>query len=257
MDNEIVTNGIIVKLADIGESDRMMTILTPELGKISVIGKGVKNIKSHRLYTSQLFCYSEFTLSKKKDIFYLKEAILIEDFYSLREDLSSLYLALYLTDVVSTVTITGEDQGEILRLLLNCLYLLANKKRSTHIVKAVFELRLACLLGFMPDLSECSCCHAKDGIFWFNMPDGIIVCDNCRKSEKINFEGAHPHKLDSNLLKTMRYICEASEKKIFSFAISEETETNLSAVCEKYLLTHLDRGFDSLDFYKKAEIIYK
>ena len=254
MGKDIITKGLVVKVIDVGESDRIITLLTPEEGKLSVSGKGVRNIKSHRLHTSQLFCFCEFVLSEKNDRFYIKEASLIEDFYALREDLVSLSLAQYIMDVTSTVTITGEDQSDILSLVLNCLYLLSTKKKSATLIKAVFELRLACLLGFKPDLTCCAGCGKKDDSYFFDIDGGTVYCNECQTSGNGASEGALIAALDGILLDTMRYICVAPDKRIFAFPTDDELESELSPICEKYLIEHLERSFDTLGFYKSIRI---
>lgn len=247
---EITTTGLVVRTLDVGESDKLLTLLTPSEGKILVSGKGVKNIKSHRLHTSQLFCYCEFVLAAKGDRYYLREASLIEDFYRLREDLVSLSLAQYFMEVISTVTITGEDQSEILRLSLNCLYLLTEKKKPQSFIKAGFELRLASLLGYRPNLCHCDSCGKKVLSSIFDIDGGVVFCRECQSRGKGTAENTLIAHLDEEITTSMEYICAAPEKRIFAFSPSDETLSSLSTICEKYLIEHLERSFDTLEFYK-------
>lgn len=251
---QIVTTGLVVRTIDIGEADKLLTILTPEHGKLTVSAKGVRSLKSHRMHMSQLFCYCEFVLSKKGDKIYMREAMLIEDFYTICHDLSALSLAQYFMDVVSTVTITGEDQSEILRLALNCLYLIAFKKKPLMLIKAVFELRLACLLGYRPSLTVCDSCAKKVKSSIFDIDGGVVFCHDCQTSGKGTGANTLIAPLDDELTDIMEYICTAPEKRIFAFSASDEAVGSLSGICEKYLTEHLERSFDTLDFYKSVAL---
>lgn len=251
---QIVTTGLVVRTLDIGESDKLLTILTPEHGKLTVSAKGVRNIKSHRMHMSQLFCYCEFVLAQKGDRYYMREAMLIEDFYTICHDLCGLSLAQYFMEVIATVTITGEDQSEILRLALNCLYLITFKKKPLALIKAVFELRLACLLGYRPSLAECDSCSKNVTSSIFDIDGGVVFCHDCQTSGNGAAANALIAPLDAELSGIMEYVCTAPEKRIFAFSASDEAIVSLSGICEKYLTEHLERSFDTLDFYKSVAL---
>lgn len=242
--------GLVVRTVDVGESGRMLTVLTGELGKLSVYGAGVRSIKSHRLNATQLFCYSEMTLQVRSDRYYLGEVTPIEDFYALREDLVRLSLAQYVADAVSTLTVEGEDQSEILRLALNTLYLLASGKKPYELIKGAFELRLAALLGFMPDLLGCGECGKPDALFLIP-EDGSLICGDCllKLSEGVQ---SPPLLLPLSpaALRAMRYVLSAAERRVFAFSLESEEQETFANACEKYLLYHIDRGFETLEFYK-------
>ncbi|MGM9637234.1 MAG: DNA repair protein RecO [Eubacteriales bacterium] len=243
--------GLVVRTVDVGESGRMLTVLTGELGKLSVYGGGIRSIKSHRLNSTQLFCYSEMTLQARSDRYYLGEVTPIEDFYALREDIVRLSLAQYVVDAVSTLTVEGEDQSKILRLTLNTLYLLASGKKSYDLIKGAFELRLASLLGFMPDLSGCSRCGKEEALFLIP-EDGTLICSDCfmKLSESIPSPPVLLP-LSPATLYAMRYVLSAPERRIFAFSLEPDEQATFANACEKYLLYHIERGFDTLEFYKQ------
>lgn len=247
---EITLKGLIVRTVDVGEADRMLTVLTGEYGKISVYGRGVRSIRSHRMSSVQLYCYSELTLSQRGDRYELREAALIEDFYALREDIVRLALAGYVAETVCVLTVEGEDQSEILRLTLNTLYLLSSGAKEAGLIKGGFELRLSCLLGFTPDLSGCTLCSGK-GSFLLIPEDGSLICSDClmKLTEKGSpLPPAIP--LSDAVLLAMRYVIGAPAKRVYSFELAGEDAESFGQVCEKYFLFHAERGFETLDFYK-------
>lgn len=247
MNKECNLTGLIIRITDIGEADRYMTILTPDQGKVTILGKGVRSIRSHRLHTSQLFCYCQFTVTQKGEGYYLREANLIEDFYPIREDIEGFALAQYIAETLGILTLEGENQEEILRLSLNTLYMLSTKKKSYACIKATFELRFSALLGFLPDLTQCSECGTKDDPFFLDIENGCVVCQSCYLDHT---NGQEKTPIRKPVLETMRYILSAPPKRIFAFTLDQEGEIELSDICEKYFLFHTDRQFETLHFWK-------
>jgi DNA repair protein RecO (recombination protein O) len=268
MDN-VKVNGMIIREIDLGDTDKLITVLTDTMGKITVSCKGVRSIKSKRLASSQLFCYGELLLSVRAGKYYLADATVENSFFELNSSLEKLSLAQYFCQVANAVTVENEDQSEILSLLLNCVYVLCNNKRPHELVKAVFEMRLCALLGFCPDLSACAgcSCEPKDGqgVFYLHVSEGCMFCADCILDEN----GKLPKELSStktpvfpltySMLNTLRYITGAPAKKIFSFTLtnsdnnSNDPTRTLGEITEGFLLYYLDRSFETLDFYHSIQ----
>ena len=115
--------------------------------------------------------------------------------------------------------------------------------------KAVFELRAACLAGYLPDLGGCSGCGADDGDR-FDLSAGQLLCSRCRSSAAIGIRLP----VSADTLEAMRYITQCDAKRLFGFELGQENLIQLSQVTESYLCTQLERGFSALDFYKSLLI---
>ena len=116
-------------------------------------------------------------------------------------------------------------------------------------MKAVFELRGACLAGYAPDLSGCHIC----GRFFpdrFDLTEGHLECSTCRESGSVGIRLP----ATSGMIEAMRYITTCDPKKLLAFQIGSENMAALSALTESYLCTQLERGFSALDFYKSLLI---
>ncbi len=246
----IKTNGLVIREIAYGESDKILTILTPELGKLSVYCKGVRSIKSHRIAATQLFCYDELTLSVKGDKYTLGEACLIENFFDIRGDISKFALAQYFADLLCEVATENEDQSELLSLALNALYILSTDK-PTKLIKSVFELRVLCAIGLTPDLSACDACGKSAREYYLDPIGGTVRCSDCLMNASVGDGGSHAYIfLSPYVLRAMLYIINANKKRIFAFSAEDALLSELETVCEKYTLSQIGRGFDSLNFYK-------
>lgn len=253
-------NGLVVFEREIGENDKLLVILTERYGKLSVISKGAKSLKNRHMASSQLFAYSNYRLRKRGSYYYILESDLIESYYSIRNDLFKLSLATYICDLVNDVAREGNCEDEILRLTLNTLYAIANSLKPLDFIKASYEIRLAAELGFMPDLEGCASCQSySENNYLFDIIDGIILCNKCKAAREMSPESNSFTEMGVNkpieilpleVILAMRYVITCSQERFLSYTISDELLPSLYGICERYLLHHLERSFETLDFYK-------
>lgn len=125
--------------------------------------------------------------------------------------------------------------------------MISEGKTDLHVVKAVFELRTMSECGFLPQLVCCKICEKYDGpAFYLDPQEGILLCEDCAKKV------GKTCNLDMGALYALRHICLVEDKKIFAFKISVGSLAKLSAVAERYALTHLDKPLKSYDFLKSV-----
>ena len=253
----IKVKGIVTRAIQYKENDKILTVLTAELGLISVYCYGAKSNKSKYLTSSRLFCYSEFVLARKKEYYYIKEADYIEAFFNISSDMDKLFLGQYFLEVANEVCVEGERQDGFLRLLLNSLFALASDICSPEKVKSVFELRACAEMGVSPVTTECrKCGQHPDSILYFDVLNGDIVCPDCLLSENTGYSfeqkeiyGGSYCPVNPSVIVAMEYVVSSGIERVFSFSLTDEAFALFSAVCEKYLLNQVGRAFVTLDIY--------
>lgn len=257
--SEIVQlSALVIRESDYAENDKLLTLLTPDRGRVRCLVKGAKSLKNKNSASSQLLCYSEFTMKERGGFYTLSEACLIEQFFELRSDLSRFALAQYIADVCGEVSVENESGEEMLALALNCLYMLCQGKREPDFVKAVFELRCAVINGLCPDLDSCPLCGKGDHeIFYLDVMNGGLRCGDCfGTDEDIRSKTGVSSviiPLSPTVLSAMRYVVGAGAKRIFAFSLPENEMNDFCSACEKYLVNQLERSFKTLDFYKRIK----
>lgn len=239
------TEGIVLREIQYKDADKLLTVLTRDLGKITVRIRGIQSGRSRSKASGQLLAFSEFTLLEKQGRYCATETAVKEMFPELRTDLERLSLASYFAQVTETVCQENDPAAELLSLLLNSLFALSRLNRPQLSIKAAFELRLACLIGFLPDLRGCAVC-GKTEPDRFNVSQGVLQCASCRAE---GLDGIRLP-LSSGVLAAMRYIAACDAKRLFSFSLSPEGLQELSQLTESYLTLRLERSFSTLDFYK-------
>ena len=246
----LTTQGIVLRETNYKEADKILTVLTRDWGKRTVTARGCRRKNSKLTAASQLLVYSELTLSERGEFTTLTEADPLEQFWSVRQDLETLALASYFAEVAEASAQEGETCPELLSLLLNCLYALDTLKKPRALVKAVFELRLLCLTGYEPLLDACAVCGAPEPLrARLHLSQGVLCCAACRE----RLGGGVSMPLSPGALAAARYIVSGPPKKLFSFALAEESLRRLGQATEAFLMTQQERGFRTLDYYKQLE----
>ena len=242
----IVTMGLVLRETRYKEADRILTILTPELGVISASAPNSLRLKSKLFSACGLFCYSEFVLVPGRNMYTVREASVNTIFHGVSSSIEGMGLAMYLDEMAVSLSPTGTEAGKELRLLLNCLYMISRQKADLRVIKAVFELRTMSECGFMPQLVCCRDCGTYDegDAFYLDAQEGHLLCAACAAKAGKNCN------LDKAALFALRHICLVEDKKIFAFKISVGSLAKLSAVAENYALTHLDKPLKSYAFLK-------
>jgi DNA repair protein RecO (recombination protein O) len=259
------TDGLVIRVTDREDNDKLLTVLTPDRGQITVIAKGARSVHSKLLPLVQPFTYANFEIYEKgSSLGWLRGGSVIEPFYGVRDDLDHLALASYLAEVGCDITGEGEPAVDILRLLLNSLFALSGGIKPPWIVKGTFELRAAGFSGFMPDFSGCDACGCQiSDPMYLDVMNGRLLCSECVrtagrvKRTEMEMEDAGELSLllpmSSSVTAACRYILTARPERMYAFSLDESERENFARVCEDYLLHHLERGFDSLIFYKSLD----
>ena len=252
--------GLVIRTVNYSDSDRLITIFTEQYGLITAYANNSRSLRSRQIAATQLFCYGNYVLYKKGDRFWVREAELIENFFGLRASIKKNALACYIAQVLCDV-ITNEADTESLRLALNALYAIEHGTAPLPKIKAAFELRLVSGIGFMPEIEACNECGIQEGVLYLDILDGVARCPQCREyastegiEDGVLYTGEELRRailvLPQGVRDGMRYTMHCPLNRLFSFRISDHDQGLFELAAEQYLLTHLDRSFETLKFYK-------
>ena len=240
----VVCKGLVIRQSNFAEADRILTIFTEEMGIIRAVAKGARKFGSHQGAAAQFLNFAQFTLHPGKNMYTLRGASQIESFFKLSESVEKLALATYLCELTQAFTAEGTREPEILKLLLNTLYLLAEKVRPLLLIKAVYELRLSSLAGFEAQCDKCVRCGASDGLTHFSAAEGGVLCASCVASNQKSV------KISDASRAAMVYILRGKTERIFAFEVSEPVLLELSALAENFVLLHAEKELFSLSYLK-------
>ena len=240
------TDGLIIKEQNIGEQDKLVYALTKSHGVIKAFVRGAKNIKNQKCAPSSLLSYSRLTFYKSRESYIIGDARILRIFSKLRGDVKKTCLAQYFCELALTICPREQPAEKFLSLMLNSLYLISEGKRSEELVKPCFEMRLAAMAGYLPDLVMCRECgvYAAEEMY-FSPRTGEIECASCHG---IKADGMV--KLSEAALTALRHTVYSDDDKLFSFTLSEEGLKMLNSASESYLQYRFEKEFKTLNFYK-------
>ena len=244
----ITTEGAVLSVRDVGDNDRYITILSPEMGLVDISVKGAKKLSSKSNSSTQLFACAKYCFNERSGRYYLNSCEPVKTFYGLRLDMQRLSLASYMAEIISYTVTSGQSAKDVYRLFMNSLYLLSEKGADCAFVKFVFEMRIAADLGMMPNLLGCDECYRSDVTLCFLIRQGIFLCDEHMQS-RVVYHDKYNVDVTSGMFEAIRFACLSDMSRIFSFRVSGEALEKLGYISELYAQVHLDRHFRTLDFY--------
>lgn len=247
---KIKTDGLIIKQQNIGEQDRLVTVLCRELGVVRAFVRNAKSIKSPNCASTGLLCYSDFSIYKSKDKYIIETARLKNLFTDLRTDITKTALAEYFCELAAAVCPIEQNAEEQLRLMLNGIHLVAKGSVPQLLIKAAVELRLAAISGYMPDLLMCRDCGVYEADAMYFLLNGGLKCAHCFQKNPEN----RAVLINVGVTHALRHIVFSEDKKLFSFSLSEESLQKLNSITESYIASKFEKHFQTLDFYKTISL---
>ncbi len=131
----IKTKGIVIGTANSSDNDKVLTILTPDLGKISAFYKGAKKGNKSALNSSEYLSFSNLLIYKSpNDNYSINSAELIELFYNLRIDVEKLSYATTISKIIYDVTEENIPAYDVLQLFLNTLYVISASEKNLDLI---------------------------------------------------------------------------------------------------------------------------
>lgn len=225
----IKTTGLVLRHTNVGEYDRMLSILSPDLGVIRVSAKGARSMKAGLHNATRCFCYGEFVLyTAKHDIYSLKSAAPLRIFMELAEDLDRLETATEIAKFASFLCLTADYAASMLRLVLGSLHLLC-QNASPHRIHFTFRLKAAQIAGFAPDFSGCATCGKSAVPVWFDAENGTCLCAQCAKKANLSPAAAA----------MFQYVLSAPQERCFAFRADEEILASAEPLLRNFLRCHI------------------
>ena len=243
------TPAIILSRRDFGESDRLLTVFTPEHGKLRVIAKGARKPKARISGHVELFARSDCLIHRGRSLHILSQAELIEPYLGLREDLGRGAYANYVAELLDRFT-TDEDisQAPLFALLEATLSRIA-EAHDPQLATRFYELRLLDLVGFMPETSECVRSRAEllPESQFFSYDEGGVVSRAAAEDDRAGLV-----ELDVASLKLLRFLQRSADyARLSSLRLSVRQHAALERILLGYITHVLESKLQSVAFIRR------
>lgn len=241
------TPAIILKRFDLGEADRLLTLLTPRHGKIEVIAKGARKLTSTKTGHVELFTRADMLVHKGRDIGIAVQAEMVAPYLHLRDDLTLGAYAGYAAELADRFTLSGDEDTARLFTLLDETFSRLCSDSDPRLALRYYEMHLLDVSGFSPELNECVIGHEQvqpeDQYFSYN--EGGVVCpaDAPRGTSFIP--------LPMLTLKVLRHMQRSHYNRVKELQINPALHDDLERILLGYITYLLERRLQSADFIRR------
>jgi DNA repair protein RecO (recombination protein O) len=241
------TQAIILKRRSMGEADRILTLLTPEHGKIDVTAKGARKPASRKTGHVELFTKADVLVSRGRgDLLILTQAEVIEPFLPLREQLTLGAYANYVAELLDRFAFEGDDLQGLFDLLDGTLRQLCQDEDARRVLR-YYELNLLEFAGFRPELQECVITREillPEEQFFSYDEGGVVSPEGA-----VHVTGLVG--LPVKTLKFLRHVQRNPYKKLTKLKVDEPTHRDAERIMLGYLTYVLEKKLQSVDFIQR------
>lgn len=242
------TEGIVLKYTNLGEADKILTLLTRNNGKIKAIAKGCRKPKSSLLSSSEVFVFSEFVLYKGTNFYHISQAVTRETFYNIRKDLLRLSYATYFAELAEAVSEEDIPSERLFLLLAKALYYLSTGEIPMGLLHLGYQLKLMDISGYRPNLSRCGICrNAREDYVKFSVALGSVVCNDCSIDEDFRKQG-NIFKLSQGTIEAIKFLLNTEISRLNTRKIDNTNFNEIDKITRSFIQSHLDKRFKSLEF---------
>jgi DNA repair protein RecO (recombination protein O) len=237
---EYQTEAVVIRKIKLGEADRILTLYTPQYGKIEAVAKGVRRPKSKMAGHLELLTYSHLNLARGRNLDTIIGAQTIESYLNLKNDLMLTSYGLYAAELINQFTVSHIASQSLFDLFLNTLDKLA-KADSPDLTLRYFELHLLDMTGYRPQIQECVNCRnaLKPEENAFCPSAGGILCPNCK------FEQPSAFPISVDALKVLRLFQRSSAEIVSRLKINADLNQELKNATAAYIRFVLEREVKS------------
>ena len=179
----VSTPALVLRRADYSDYDRMVTLFSPQLGRVDAIARGCRRPKSPLLNACEPFTSGEFQLYQRGERFTLEQCQISESFFELRMDYDRLTHGVYWLKLLEATVMPDVPMEDLFLISLRALAHLNYSQLAPELLTMAFEMHLMAQLGYAPRVDTCMRCgRAIDGDARFDADRGGCVCLNCPSS---------------------------------------------------------------------------
>ncbi len=245
------TSALILKRRDFGESDRLLTVLTPLHGKVNAIAKGARKPTSKKTGHVELFTHVDMLINRGRDLFIVSQAEVTKPYLKLRDDLRRSAYASYITELTTRFILDEDTNTQTAFELLDSAFGWLNDGDDPRLAVRYFEMHLLDDVGFRPELNECVFTHEpilpQDQHFSFG--EGGAVSPKAAQFA----QSLVP--ISVMLLKLLRHIQRSPYSHVRSLTITDSLHMEAERLLHGYITYVLESRLQSVDFIRRIRQI--
>jgi DNA repair protein RecO (recombination protein O) len=264
------TEVVVLRRSDFGEADRLLTVFTPDRGKLRLIAKGARKPTSRKSGHVELFSHGEFLIAVGRDLDIVTQAETLEPYLPLREDLLRTTYAYYVAELADAFSAERDENHPLFDLIREALgwlcaaegappadeafapgeNLAGRQTLSTALALAAryYESRLLGLVGYQPQLFSCVGCkvRVKPEANYLSAADGGVLCPKCGAGSD-----RRAYHISLNALKILRFLQTRDWATCRLLTLSPASHDEVERLMNHYITYHLERQLKSVAFIQR------
>lgn len=241
------TDAVVLGHRNLGEADKVLTLFSPDRGKIHVVARGVRRPRSSILAGTQLFCYSNFLILENKSLDSISQCEIKESFFRIRQSLETIAYGLYFAELLRASTPLEDKNKQLFDFFLKTMYLL-QESENPEVLSRIYEIKLLALNGFKPELLRCVNCGKKNfDTIYFSPSMGGILCKDCIEKDRKAIN------ITTETLNVMRKMLTKTYEDLSTIEVKEYTKRQLQEILELFIEYHIDKKIKTTQFIKDVK----
>ncbi len=238
------SRGLVLKQTAIGEADRVVTIFSPDFGKLRAVARGIRRPKSKLAGHLEPLTYVSVSISKGRTLDVISDAQTLNNFRQIRESLPLVSGALYLSELTESFSTEQESNDNLFMLLLQCLQTLPLVDDLSILIRW-FEMRVLDLSGFKPEFYECVECRLtlERSDYSFSSSSGGVLCNSCKIYSS---DSLLPLTIATN--KVLRHYQNQPLRNVISLSVPPKVGAEMTRLLRSYTKYVLERKLKSIEF---------
>ena len=235
--------GIVVSESDYSETSKILQVLTPKYGIISVLSKGCKRLKSDLRSVSNKLTFGTFNVIYKENKLSTLVSVDVQNrFKNILNDIEKISYASFLLEL--SYQVSKQNFNSLVYEFLISGLTKIDEGFDALVITNIIELKYLDLLGVMPMLDECVVCGSKNNIATISSYKGGYLCNKCRGNEKI---------VDEKTIKLLRMFYYVDIDKIAKLEISDKNKLEINNFIDEYYDRYTGLYLKSKSFIKMLE----
>lgn len=237
---------VVIRSMDYGEGNKIITLYTKEWGKVSVMARGAKKMKSRYSAITQLFTYGEYTYYKKGQMGNLNDGEIIRSHHLLQENIHKTAYAAYILEMIDRMLHELEGSSYLFEQLISTLDAIEEGK-DPQVVTHLFEMKMLKFAGYTPVLDRCVSCDTISDQPLLSTELGGLLCIKCKHNDMTAVE------LSFRTLKLLRVFQQMDLKRLGKIEVSDESKAELKQCMRHFMNTHVSGYWKSRNFLDQME----
>jgi DNA repair protein RecO (recombination protein O) len=236
--------GVVLRHADWGETDRLLTLYTRERGKVRAIAKGARKIRSRKAGHLEPFTRVTLQLARSHDLPIVTQADTLDAYLPIHENLVMTSQAAYIVELIDRFTYEDDTENYGIFQLLTEVLSRLEKEPDPWLAIRYYEVRLLDLLGYRPHWFECANCgrEIKAEDQYFSAARGGVLCPACGRGQPDVWP------LSVEALKYLRHFQRSTYSEAQRARPAPDVRTEVESLLQRYVTYLLERALNSPRF---------